>query len=1334
MKGKILILLILGCVILSAYGQEMNYIGEEFYQYSSSALLGTSSTFASDVVPDVSNINPASTASEQRTSLSLYYTGGFSPSGYGLNGFSSGASFPSRFAVFSIYLSYIGSGLDEIDLGSTFSLSFSASKEIFDDLNFGVSVKTIMGTADVYDFGLLSDIGFLWFLRDNDIFKKSRVGFVVSGIGKGYQPINNGESIPPLYTPVLTFDSFIIENNIISLKWANSLSFPFFQNAVLKSGVGIGISDIFRFDTGYTLNLRELLDASASVKHILPSVGISFSFPIDFKQEKGLLADYGWNKSEISPRFSLLPLSNDVWIFSTGFNLPLGVIDSDSPEVTVELDDITYISPNNDGINDYLEFPFGIKDQRYVINYSLKIENENGKIIRTIENKEERPQDKNLKTFFQQLLKPKEGVPIPDKLRWDGITDNGDIAEDGKYYVYVTASDDNGNITITDKKLIILDKTFPEISISVESEDAKIFSPNNDGLKDTIKILQKGSEEELWIGKIIDQNGNIKKEFFWRDASPSDVEWDGRDNNGVLCTDGIYTYTMSSTDKAGNSITKEIDNIIISTEPTPVGITVNSKYFSPNGDGISDNLKFDLDVPVIKGIVNWKLEIFTDDNQLKYKKEDKSIPPSSIIFDGKDINGNLMPEGGYVAKLTVRYQNGNSPTASTSVFYLDITPPSVSVNIPDPIFSPNSDGRKDELIIRHSNSSREDRWIGEIFTDKDQKVRTFVWNNFPPGELQWNGITDGTGLALDGRYYYIVKSTDGAGNSFTSEPVFFSLSTEKTPVLLSVNYDTFSPNSDGNKDTISFYPQLKTQQMVDKYELIIRDIEGINVKAFAGNKIVPGQIIWDGKDNNGNVVEEGKYFAQLNVYYSNGNIENAKVDNIVVDITPPVVDLKVENKIFSPNNDGKKDYCIFNQSSNENATWKAFIISKENNNKIIEKEWTGKLESFSWSGKDSADNVIQYAKFYYLLEGQDKAGNKTSIKVDNIVVDIRPIKVFVTVKEKAFSPNSDGVLDTQTITIYTEPADAVESWSLELINNGVIEKTYTGKTQESVMKITWNGLNSNGKISDGIYTARYTVVFSRGETIQENSKTFIVDTTAPELEINVSPVPFSPDNDGIDDEVFFTISTSDLSGIVSWDIAIQDPYGNPFTNFSGKGTPAPQIIWDGRSKTGELVSSAEDYNLIFSALDAVGNTSVVKTIVPVDVLVIREGNRLKIKISSIYFEPNSSVLVMDDSEEGMKNKKIIEKLVKIFNKYGNYKIKIEGHAVNISGTEREEVEELIPLSLKRADSVKNALVSMGLNEQRITIAGIGGKEPLVPHTDIKNRWKNRRVEFILIKE
>ena len=93
----------------------------------------------------------------------------------------------------------------------------------------------------------------------------------------------------------------------------------------------------------------------------------------------------------------------------------------------------------------------------------------------------------------------------------------------------------------------------------------------------------------------------------------------------------------------------------------------------------------------------------------------------------------------------------------------------------------------------------------------------------------------------------------------------------------------------------------------------------------------------------------------------------------------------------------------------------------------------------------------------------------------------------------------------------------------------------------------------------------------------------------------------------------------------------------------------------------------------------------------------------------------------------------------IFNKYRSYAIVIEGHANSVfwqdeARAAKEQEEALIPLSKARAEAVKQALVKLGLDEARIATAGVGGAQPLVAFGDTVNRWKNRSVEFILIKK
>ena len=69
----------------------------------------------------------------------------------------------------------------------------------------------------------------------------------------------------------------------------------------------------------------------------------------------------------------------------------------------------------------------------------------------------------------------------------------------------------------------------------------------------------------------------------------------------------------------------------------------------------------------------------------------------------------------------------------------------------------------------------------------------------------------------------------------------------------------------------------------------------------------------------------------------------------------------------------------------------------------------------------------------------------------------------------------------------------------------------------------------------------------------------------------------------------------------------------------------------------------------------------------------------------------------------------------------------------MTGTQREEEAELIPLSRERAQAVRDFLIRNGVDGSRLSTVGMGGTKPVVERADRENWWKNRRVEFILIK-
>jgi flagellar motor protein MotB len=244
---------------------------------------------------------------------------------------------------------------------------------------------------------------------------------------------------------------------------------------------------------------------------------------------------------------------------------------------------------------------------------------------------------------------------------------------------------------------------------------------------------------------------------------------------------------------------------------------------------------------------------------------------------------------------------------------------------------------------------------------------------------------------------------------------------------------------------------------------------------------------------------------------------------------------------------------------------------------------------------------------------------------------------------------------------------------------------------------------------------------------------------APELAVSISPRYFSPDGDGIDDELLITISCRDESPIDEWKLTIMegDQPNQIFFERSGKGIPPAQIAWNGRSSLGELVQSATDYPFSLTVKNVRGLSSTSHGLIGVDVLVINEGDQLRVQVPSIVFGSYSSGFTGLSEETLRSNDFILRRIAQVLNKFNTYKVTVEGHANLTAETEAarllEHVRELRPLSEQRAKFVVDYLVNLGVDRSRLTAVGIGGARPVAKYEDRANWWKNRRVEFILIK-
>jgi OOP family OmpA-OmpF porin len=107
-------------------------------------------------------------------------------------------------------------------------------------------------------------------------------------------------------------------------------------------------------------------------------------------------------------------------------------------------------------------------------------------------------------------------------------------------------------------------------------------------------------------------------------------------------------------------------------------------------------------------------------------------------------------------------------------------------------------------------------------------------------------------------------------------------------------------------------------------------------------------------------------------------------------------------------------------------------------------------------------------------------------------------------------------------------------------------------------------------------------------------------------------------------------------------------------------------------------------------------------------------------IQGINFKTNSAEITKGSH-------KVLDKAVQVLVDYPDVQLEIGGHTDN-----RGKAEYNMELSQKRAESVRDYMVSKGISADRLTAVGYGMDKPLTSNKTAKDRAKNRRTEFTLV--
>jgi outer membrane protein OmpA-like peptidoglycan-associated protein/flagellar hook assembly protein FlgD len=515
---------------------------------------------------------------------------------------------------------------------------------------------------------------------------------------------------------------------------------------------------------------------------------------------------------------------------------------------------------------------------------------------------------------------------------------------------------------------------------------------------------------------------------------------------------------------------------------------------------------------------------------------------------------------------------------------------------------------------------------------------------------------------------------------------------------------------------------------------------------------------WDGVFTNGEIGPDGKYYFSISATDENGNVGTSPTYEVVLKNTPPQAAIDytdLNNRVFDPSGGNRTSITIVPRGTEEEK-WESGIYDSEG--KLIRTfaPQSGSPQPQIWDGNTDSGTIAPDGVYTFRITATDRAQNTGFAVMSNIVVDTKTVGAILTASADAIAPKTGHTAELVPpsaelrFNSRLNRTDGIDSWKLEIKNDkGDIVRIYqgSGASQGGIGRppenFSWNGLSDNGSIPEGLVYPELTVYYLDGHVADAKSTPVLVDSSGPKLDLSTSPELFSPDDDGVNDVLSIRLKAEDASPIARWSLDIYEPNmeneTNPvhiFKHFDGSAAPAEELMWNGRGNNGDLAQSAVDYPYVYTVTDALGNTGTKTGTISIDVLVIRDGDQFRIQIPSIMFPGDSAVFDGLNQSTLDNNNRIINRVAQILNKFRNYKVMIEGHAnpTTAPGPDREQEEpSLKDLSERRAGYVLEQLVGNGVARNRLSFSGAGDSMPIVPFEDHSGWWKNRRVDFILIR-
>ena len=559
--------------------------------------------------------------------------------------------------------------------------------------------------------------------------------------------------------------------------------------------------------------------------------------------------------------------------------------------------------------------------------------------------------------------------------------------------------------------------------VILESDGPQYVSPNHDGIKDTavlgftvkIKLRSLAGYIPKYGIQVIDKDGNVVNEIEGkeqRDISGieaigrdyeffemrREIMWDLRGTDGELVPDGEYVVRVWVEDANRNRSELDIEKFIVDTVAPTVKLAfkdgADSLWFSPKGQRKTAEI-------LVNGAEEalWVLQIVDEEDEPVVTKRLSDSALEEFIWDGCDDNGNFVADGNYAFKVMGEDYAGNkSEPALLAGIRVDNRPTAVTASAEFDGFSPNGDGKRDTLDVKLDYKLSTDfvSWSWRI--EKTENPESTDAET-AAGEGPQPTMKSGDVVEMDEEPAAVSEEAAADNNSdetAVDAPVAVSGGAEAESLtdIEEAEETVEEPTAAESEEIVALEEETAEEASVAVEEEAIAgtETEAVSVEEFnapADLEVLPLVITLNGKDENGNVLEDGWYRFVFSVEYKNGNKEEAFLP-FLIDTVAPTVELKsVANPFVKVEpNSAKGEYFITLDAKDEGTLegWDMEILDDKDS---VLKMFAGEGDPsrlITWNG-EVADVNEETGVYYIDFTVIDKGGNETIIRRP-VVLDI----------------------------------------------------------------------------------------------------------------------------------------------------------------------------------------------------------------------------------------------------------------------------------------------------------------------------------------------------------